>query len=111
MRVVRPPQGRHHLSGYVLIAAVALGPVEPLVVLCADVLARVVEETRVHQITAAHCDTRRGNTESGRFTLRNKRQTDQTEKTAVDVENGDRLKMCELLCLSSGSASSEGLGL
>lgn len=66
--VVRPPQGRHHLSGYVLIAAVTLGPVEPLVVLRADVLARVVEETRVHQITAAHCDRRRGNTEPAHFT-------------------------------------------
>lgn len=53
--VVRPPQGRYHLSSDVLVTAVTLGPVEPLVVLCTDVLARVVEETRAHQITAAHC--------------------------------------------------------
>lgn len=54
VRVVRPPQGRDHLSGDVLVTAVTLGPVEPLVVLSADVLPRVVEETRVHQVTAAH---------------------------------------------------------
>lgn len=51
--VVRPPQCRDHLpGGDVLVTAVTLGPVEPLVVLCTDVLARVVEEARVHQITA-----------------------------------------------------------
>ncbi len=53
--VVRPPQGRYHLSGDVLVTAVTLGAIEPLVVLCTDVLARVVEETRVHQIAATHC--------------------------------------------------------
>lgn len=52
--VVCPAQGRYHLSSDVLVTAVTLGPVEPLVVLSTDVLARVVEETRVHQITAAH---------------------------------------------------------
>lgn len=56
--VVSPPQGRYHLSSYVLVTAVTLGPVEALVVLCTDVLARVVEETRMHQITAAHCTYR-----------------------------------------------------
>lgn len=56
--VVGPAQGRHHLSGDVLVTAVTLGPVEPLVVLCTDVLAGVVEETRMHQITAAHCTYR-----------------------------------------------------
>lgn len=43
-RVVGPPQGRHHLPADVLVAAVTLGAVEPLVVVCADVLAGVVEE-------------------------------------------------------------------
>lgn len=38
-RVVGPPQGRHHLSSDVLVAAVTLGPIEPLVILCANVLA------------------------------------------------------------------------
>lgn len=38
-RVVGPPQGRHHLSSDVLVAAVTLGPIEPLVIVCADVLA------------------------------------------------------------------------
>lgn len=52
--VVRSPQRRHHLSGDVLVTAVTLGPVEPLVVLCTDVLTRMVEETRMHQVTAAH---------------------------------------------------------
>lgn len=56
--VVSPPQGRYHLSSYVLVTAVTLGPVEALVVLCTDVLARVVEETRMHQITATHCTYR-----------------------------------------------------
>lgn len=52
MWVVGPPKGRYYLSSDVLVTAVTLGPVEPLVVLRANVLARVVEETRVHQITA-----------------------------------------------------------
>lgn len=54
VRMVRPPQGRNHLSSDVLVTAVTLGPIETLVVLCTNVLARVVEETRVHQVTAAH---------------------------------------------------------
>lgn len=54
VRVVRPPQGGHHLPSDVLVAAITLGPVEALEVLCTDVLARVVEETWTHQITAAH---------------------------------------------------------
>lgn len=52
--VVGPPQGRHHLSSDVLVTAVTLGPIEALVVLGADVLSRVVEETRANQVTAAH---------------------------------------------------------
>lgn len=52
--VVRPSQSGHNFSSDVLVAAVTLSPVEPLVVLRADVLTRVVEETRVHQVTAAH---------------------------------------------------------
>lgn len=56
--VVGPAQGRHHLSGDVLVAAVTLGAVEPLEVLGADVLARVVEEPRVHQVAATHCSIR-----------------------------------------------------
>lgn len=42
--VVGPPQGGHHLSGDVAFTAVTLGAVETLVVVRADVLARVVEE-------------------------------------------------------------------
>lgn len=52
--VVCSPQCRHHLPSDVLVTAVALGPVEPLVVLCTDVLARVVKEARAHQITATN---------------------------------------------------------
>lgn len=52
--VERPAQRRHHLSGDVLLTAVTLGPVEALVVLGADVLSTVVEETRVDQVTTAH---------------------------------------------------------
>lgn len=56
--VVCPPQSRYHLSSDVLVTAVTLGPVELLVVLCTDVLTRVVEKARVHQITATHCTDR-----------------------------------------------------
>lgn len=45
VRVVGPAQGRHHLPADVLATAVTLGAIQPLVVLGADVLARVVEET------------------------------------------------------------------
>lgn len=66
LRVVRPAQGGHHLPGDVLVTAVALGAVEALVVLGADVLAGVVEETRMHQITAAYCTYRHTEREKDR---------------------------------------------
>lgn len=52
--VVCPSHGRDHLSSDVLLTAVTLGPIQALVVLSTDVLPRVVEETRVHQVTATH---------------------------------------------------------
>ena len=50
--VVCAPQGRHHLSTDVALAAVTLRPVEALVILGTNVLPRVVEEARLHQVTA-----------------------------------------------------------
>lgn len=87
--VVSPPQGRYHLSSDVLVTAVTLGPVETLVVLCTDVLARVVEETRMHQITAAHCTYReRRETKLNQLSsfIRNQsRLIKRREKTVVNV--------------------------
>lgn len=54
LRVVRPSEGRDHLSGDVLLTAVTLRPVQALVVLSADVLSRMMEEARLDQVTAAH---------------------------------------------------------
>lgn len=52
LRVVGASQGGHHLSADVMLTAVTLSPVKALVILCANVLARVVEEPRLDQVTA-----------------------------------------------------------
>ena len=51
--VVGLAQSRHHLALDEAVAAEAAGPVQPLVVLCADVLALPHEEAALGQVTAA----------------------------------------------------------
>lgn len=53
--VVGPVQSRHHLPADEFTAAVAFRAVKPLVVLGADVLAGLLEESGTGQVTAAHC--------------------------------------------------------
>lgn len=52
VRVVGLAQRRHHLALDELVAAEAAGPVQPLVVPCADVLALPHEEAALGQVTA-----------------------------------------------------------
>lgn len=49
--VVGASQGGHHLPADVPLTAVTLRPVQALVILCANVLPRVVEEARLDQVT------------------------------------------------------------
>lgn len=52
--VVGASEGRHHLSTDEGVAAVTAGPIQALVVCCADVLALLLEEPRPRQVTVTN---------------------------------------------------------